>query len=141
MHHRNRRLLAVVAAVLIACGRRTEQLSEPPIVPPPPPPPPAEAATMALEVPTLSDSIGTVVANPIVIRVRKGTAAVAAADIRVTVSTPAGTIPLANTGLAPSGPFNQMFAAPTNAAGELRVFVSLGSVVGQGTIVVEAPAL
>jgi hypothetical protein len=137
MTDRYRRSLAVMLTVFSACGRRTEPISEPAVPPPPPPQPP----TMSLEIPTLSDTIGVVVSNPIVIQVRRGTTAAAAADIRVTVSTPAGAIPLASVGVASSGPFTQTVAAQTNTTGEARVFISLGAVAGQGTILVEAPSL
>ena len=130
---RFRQLGVLVWLVVAGCGGEGSA----PESPPPPPP----APTLTLSTSVLDDTIGAVVQNPIVVKVRRDTTPVAGADVRVSVTSASPSDTVASIGAAASGSFAETMIAKTDASGSVAVYVSYGIKPGGGTIGVEVPSL
>lgn len=108
-------------------------------IPSSPPPPPTQTSSLTLSTHSIVDTIGLLVGDPLVVQLRRGTAAVVGADVRLSVSGVAGAT-LVSTG-PQNGPFTASTAIQTDASGNASAFVSLGMRAGRGTITIDAPTL
>jgi hypothetical protein len=106
----------------------------------PPLPAPQSPPSLVLSASAVADTIGAVVGAPIMVQIRRGTAPVVAADVRMTVLVAPSSTSLASLG-PKGGPYAETWTTQTDAVGAAFIYVSLANVAGQGTISVEAPAL